>query len=55
MRDVVQFGPNALCETPKARAALRIFEKHNWLVALDAGTVVRGVAGKEAWKAITPH
>ena len=55
VRDVVQLGPNALRETPKARAALGILDKHGWLVALEAGTVVRGAARKEAWKIITPH
>ena len=39
----------ALGETPKARAALGILEKHGWLVVLEAGTVVRGAARKEAW------
>ena len=55
VRNVVQLGPNALRETPKARAALGMLEKHGWLVALEAGTVVRGTARKEAWKIITPH
>ncbi len=48
-REVVQSGPNALRESPKARAALGILEKHGWLVPLEAGTVVRGAARKEAW------
>ncbi|QFT60464.1 hypothetical protein FIU94_16665 [Sulfitobacter sp. THAF37] len=48
-RDVVQFGPNALRETPKARAALGILEKHGWLVRLAGGTMVRGAARAEAW------
>ena len=52
VRDVVQFGPNALRETPKAKAALGILEKHGWLVLLDAGTVVRGSARKVAWKIV---
>ena len=52
VRDVVQLGPNALRETPKARAALGILEKHGWLVALEAGTVVRGAARKEAWRVL---
>jgi hypothetical protein len=51
-RDVVQFGPNALRETPKARAALGILEKHGWLVRLDAGAVVRGAARAEAWRIV---
>jgi hypothetical protein len=52
VRDVVQLGPNSLRETPKARAALGILEKHGWLVALEAGTVVRGAARKEAWRVV---
>jgi hypothetical protein len=49
VRDVVRNGPNPLRESPKARAALGILEKHGWLVSLDAGTVVRGAARAEAW------
>ena len=51
-RDVVNRGPNALRETPKARAALGVLEKHGWLVPLDPGTLVRGVARKEAWRIV---
>jgi hypothetical protein len=47
--DVVQYGPSLLRETPKARAALTVLEKHGWLVPLDPGTVVRGSSRKEAW------
>jgi hypothetical protein len=49
VRDVVRLGPNALRESPKARAALGILEKHGWIVPLEAGTVVRGAARAEAW------
>jgi hypothetical protein len=49
VRDVVRLGPNPLRESPKARAALGILEKHGWLVPLDAGTVVRERARAEAW------
>lgn len=52
VRDVVQFGPNALRETPQARAALGILEQHGWLVPLEPGTVVRGAARKEAWNIV---
>jgi len=51
-RDVVRLGPNALRESPKARAALGILEKHGWLVPLDPGTVVRGAARKEVWRIV---
>lgn len=49
VRDVVRRGPNPLRESPKARAALGILEKHGWIVQLEAGTVVRGAARAEAW------
>lgn len=49
LRDVVRKGPNALRESPKAKTALTILEKHGWLVPLETGTVVRGSQRKEAW------
>lgn len=49
VRDVVRLGPNALRESPKARAALGILEKHGWLAPIEPGTVVRGAARAEAW------
>ncbi|MBE9169875.1 DUF3987 domain-containing protein [Pleurocapsales cyanobacterium LEGE 06147] len=52
VRDVQNRGPNALRESPKARAALFQLEAHGWLVRLDAGTVVRGSSRKEAWRVI---
>ncbi|NJO56604.1 MAG: DUF3987 domain-containing protein [Rhodospirillales bacterium] len=52
VRDVLQLGPNALRESPKARAALQLLEKHGWLVPLPAGTVVRGASRKEVWRIV---
>ena len=52
LRDVVRLGPNALRESPKARAALGTLEKHGWLVPLEAGTVVRGAARAEVWAVV---
>jgi hypothetical protein len=52
VRDVVRRGPNPLRESPKARAALGILEKHGWLVPLEAGTVVRGSARAESWRVV---
>ena len=52
VRDIVRLGPNALRESPKARAALGILEKHGWLVRLEAGTVVRNAARAEAWSIV---
>ncbi|PJF08386.1 YfjI family protein [Pseudorhodobacter sp. MZDSW-24AT] len=48
-RDIVNGGPNQLRESPKARAALGILEKHGWLIKLESGTIVRGARRKEAW------
>lgn len=50
VRDVVRCGPNPLRESPKARAALGILEKHGWIIPLEPGTEVRGAARKEAWR-----
>jgi hypothetical protein len=52
VRDVVRLGPNPLRESPKARAALGILEKHEWLVPLEPGALVRGAARKEAWRIV---
>jgi hypothetical protein len=52
VRDVQNRGPNALRESPKARAALATLEAHGWLVRLDSGTVVRGSSRKEAWRVV---
>lgn len=52
VRDVVRRGPNPLRESPKARAALAILERHGWILPLDAGTVVRGAERKEAWRIV---
>lgn len=52
VRDVVRRGPNPLRESPKARAALGILERHGWLALLDPGTVVRGAARAEAWRIV---
>ncbi|MBC2836425.1 YfjI family protein [Paragemmobacter straminiformis] len=49
VRDVVQLGPNALREAPKAKAAIALLVTHNWLIPLERGTVIRGAARKEAW------
>ena len=51
-RDVVRLGPNALRESPKAKAALGILQSHGWIVPLKAGTVVRGAARKEVWRIV---
>jgi hypothetical protein len=53
VRDVLRLAPiRALRESPAARAALGILEKHGWLVALPEGAMVRGAARKEAWRIV---
>ena len=52
-RDVLRLAPiRALRESPNARAALGILERHGWIVPLDPGTMVRGAARKEAWRIV---
>lgn len=51
--DVVQRAPiRALRESPAARAALALLEKHGWLVRLPDGAEVRGRARKEAFQIV---
>jgi hypothetical protein len=51
--DVLQRAPiRALRESPAARAALSLLESHGWLVPLEAGTVVRGIPRKVAWRIV---
>lgn len=52
VRDVMRYGPNALRESPKARAALGILEQHCWIVKLDSGTLVRGATRRESWRIV---
>lgn len=52
VRDVLQLGPNSMREAPKARAAIALLERYGHLIALTAGTVVRGAARKEAWRVV---
>ena len=51
-REVVQKGPGALRESPKARAALGLLEAHGWLAPLEPGTEVRGACRSEAWRIV---
>jgi hypothetical protein len=51
--DVLQRAPiRALRESPAARAAISVLVKHGWLMPLPEGTVVRGVARKEAYRIV---
>lgn len=51
--EVVRHAPiRALRESPAARAALGILERHGWLIPLEPGTEVRGAARREAWRIV---
>ena len=53
VRGVLRLAPIwALRESPAARAALGILERHGWLAPLDPGTVVRGTPRKEGWRIV---
>nr|WP_281286692.1 YfjI family protein [Roseinatronobacter monicus] len=52
LREVVNRGPNALRESPKARAALDILTEHDWLKTNEAHTFVRGAKRKESWRMV---
>jgi hypothetical protein len=48
----VRLGPNPLRESPKARAALALLERHGWIARLDPGTLVREAARAESWRIV---
>lgn len=50
--DVVQMGPNALRESPKAQAALDLLERHGWLIRLEQGAKVRGKSRRQAYRIV---
>lgn len=51
--DVIQRAPiRALRESPAARVALAILEKHGWVVRLPEGSEVRGAMRKEAFRIV---
>ena len=55
-RDIVQRAPiRALRESPAAREAVGILEKHGWLIRLPEGSEVRGTVRKEAYRIAGPR
>lgn len=50
--EIVQYGPNILRELKVAKAAIKTLVDAGWLVALDAGTEVRGKVRKEAYRIV---
>lgn len=51
-REVLQYGPNPLRDSKTAMAALKVLEKHGWLVPLEPNTVIRGATRKVAWRIV---
>lgn len=53
--EVVRHAPiRALRESPAAKAALALLEKHGWLARLPEGAEVRGAFRKEAFRIVRP-
>lgn len=52
LREIVQFGPGALRESPKAKAAIALLAQHGWLAAIGEPTIIRGTARREAWRIV---
>lgn len=51
--EVLRNAPHRdLRESPAARAAIGVLERHGWLVPLSPMTLVRGVTRKEAWRIV---
>jgi len=48
-REIIQYGPNALRESPKVKAALALLEQNNWVVRLPESELIRGAKRKEAY------
>lgn len=51
-RDVIRLGPNRLRESKLARETMTLLEKHGWLARLPAGTEVRGMVRKDAFRIV---
>ncbi|MDU8946466.1 YfjI family protein [Ovoidimarina sediminis] len=49
-RDVAQYGPYALRETDKAKAALKMLADHQWLYPLEQGTEIDGKPRQVAYR-----
>ena len=50
LREVVNRGPNALRESPKALVALKILQEHDWLKENEKGMLIRGAQRKQSWR-----
>jgi hypothetical protein len=50
LRDIYQFGPNAIRDRKTALRVVQILEAHKWLVKLPGSTVVNGERRRDAWR-----
>jgi hypothetical protein len=53
LRDLYQFGPNAIRCRDKALQIMRVLEDHNRAVKLKNGAVVSGMQNRDAWQLVT--
>lgn len=51
-REIMQYGPNSLRESPKMKAALALLIEHGWLSKLPEGELIRGSNRKEAYQIV---
>lgn len=49
LRQIYQFGPNAIREAAKAREAVNVLVNHGWLMPLAGGSMINGERCTEAW------
>lgn len=52
LRSIYQFGPNAIRDAGKARAAMGILADHGWARAIENGAEIDGRFCREAWRIV---
>ena len=52
VRDIYQYGPNAIRDRKTALRAVAVLEAHGWLVKLPSNSTVKGERRRQAWKIV---
>ena len=52
LRNLYQFGPNAVRNNAKAKEIMRVLEEHHRAVKIEGGAVVSGSRYRQAWRLI---
>ena len=52
--DIIQFGPNALRVSRRARKVVGVLESHHYLIKEDGPGVTRGKRHREVWRIVQP-